>query len=269
MKKIVVLTMLALPAAAFAQGEGRGLLGVDEPAVGQAPAEPEAPAAADEGEPAQRPDASRLMSEISAPLRLSSKQEERISSAVSKKAAEFDKRMKEFEKASAEERSWRFKMNEARHAMQKIDRDLPDTVRDYLDDEQREAYDALLAPKEKPARPEPSVAAAPAEEAAPKAVKKRRMVRRKKAPAAVRGAAPAAPGAEAPAAEEEGGQVMVDKESAPAPKKRRLVRRKKVPSAPAAKPAPAQEPAAEPAPEKPAAPAADQAAQDADGGYYP
>ena len=264
MKEILIFALLALPAAVCAQEEGRALLGVEEPAADKASAAAPADQAAGGDEPAQRPDAARLMSEISAPLRLSSKQEERISAAVAKKAAEFDKRMKDYEKASSEERAWRFKMNEARYAMQKLDRDLPDTVRDFLDDEQREAYEALLAAKEKAARPEPAVSAAPsAEEGAPKPGKKRRLVRRKKAPAAVRGETPAA--GTAAAREEEGG-VMVDKEGAAAPKKRRLVRRKKVRAAAA----PAAAPESPAAPGKPAeAPAGDQAAQDAEGGYYP
>ncbi|PJA12839.1 MAG: hypothetical protein COX65_07995, partial [Elusimicrobia bacterium CG_4_10_14_0_2_um_filter_56_8] len=97
--------------------------------------------------------------------------------------------------------------------MLKMNRDLPDAIREYLDDEQRQSYDEMLEAREKEAAP----AAIP--------VKKKRLIRRKKAPAAVE-------------ADEDAGQVMVDKEPASRskPGKKRVLRRR---------PAPKPEPAAE------------------------
>lgn len=169
----------------------------------------------------QRPDAQKIMSEISELLHLSSKQEDRISRAITKKTREFDSNMEDYEENSAQEKKWRFKMDANVSAMKKVGEDLPDVVRDFLDDEQRQAYDDFLAARSKPA---PSAVEAPAtgrKTAGP--AKKRKLIRRKKGAAV----------GEAPA---EGGPAGVR----PA-KKRKLIRRKKA----AAPPAPAQEPAAE------------------------
>lgn len=267
MKKLIILTLLAAPAAALAQAERPDLAGL--PGLSEMKQEAAAPEAGETLEPVQRPDSGRIMGEVSSALRLSSKQEERISSAINKKAAEFDKLMKDYEKSSAEERKWRYKMNDSRHAMEKIHRDLPDTVREYLDDEQRQEFDAIVAEKNKPApRPEaPAVeqAAQPAPGEVAKPAKKKRMLRRKKvqqpaAGAPAEGAAPA--GAVAPA-EDEAGQVMVDKEPAgaqPQAKKRRLKR--KVQAAPVT-------PAAQPAGPAGAQPTGKEAAADEDGASYP
>lgn len=207
--------------------------------------------------PLQRPDAARTISEISTPLRLSSKQEDRISGAIQKRASEFDRHMKDYEKSSAEEKKWRYKMNDSRRAMQKINRDLPDTVREYLDDEQRQEYDELTAAKNKPA-PAPEAAMQPGAEGAPaKVMKKKRRVKRR-----------IPPGAAVPAAGEgeEAGQVMVDNDSTPPPpgKKRRL-KRKAAPAQPAPQGG-AQRPAA-PADAEPSGRAAPQ--EDAEAGSYP
>lgn len=240
MKTLLVSFLLALPAAAAAQDLNNADL---ENLPGLAAMK--AAAAEDNAGPVQRPDAEKIIAELSTSLRLSSKQEERVSSAIGKKSAEFDKLMKEFEKNSAEEKKWRYKMNETRHAMQTITRDLPDTVREYLDDEQRQTYDGMLEAKARPTRAEtPALEPGrPAPEAgAVKPLKKRRVLKRKKiAPAGAESTGPeaAAPAAAAAPAEEEAGQVMVDKEPAaakPPAKKRRVLRKKAVP-APAAAPA--------------------------------
>ncbi len=216
MKELLILCLLAAAPAA-AQGNRPdldSLPGLDG-AMAEAGHEAAAPA-----EPLQRPDAARTVSEISTALRLSSKQEDRISGAIQKRASEFDRHMKDYEKSSTEEKKWRYKMNDSRRAMEKINRDLPDTVREYLDDEQRQEYDDLLAAKNKPA-PAPEAAVQPAGQAAPgKVLKKKRRVKRK-----------AAPAPEAPAAgqDEEAGQVMVDKDSAPPPGKKRRLKKKAPP----------------------------------------
>lgn len=209
MKKLIISALLLLPAAAYCQGLSKtdleAMPGLGEP----------------RGEAVQRPDSRRIMSELSTALRLSSKQEERISAAVRKKTAEFEKLMKEYDRNSAEEKKWRFKMNENRYSMIKINKDMPDLVREFLDDEQREAYDAMLEAASKPA----AEAAEP-----PKPARKKVLVRRKKGAAAV-----------VPAAEEDGGQVMVDKEAPrPGAKRKRVLKKKAAPA-----PAPAPEPEAE------------------------
>ncbi|HNW44124.1 MAG TPA: hypothetical protein PKI19_06445 [Elusimicrobiales bacterium] len=203
----------------------------------------------------QRPDAQKIMSEVSQALKLSSRQEERIAKAVEQKTREFDKNMKEFEKNAAQEKTWLDKMNRNREAMARINSGMPDLVRDELDDEQRQAYDTMLAAKNKPA-PAPEAAVEPAgakEPAAP--ARKKRLVRRKKVAAGAppQGAPAAAPG-------EEDGGVMVDKE--PAPGKKRRVLRKKAAAAPIA-----EEPPAGPAG---AAPTGKEApAEEEDAGSYP
>ncbi|OGR45362.1 MAG: hypothetical protein A2X35_03725 [Elusimicrobia bacterium GWA2_61_42] len=240
MKKLIILALLAVPASVFAQE----LASTD---LENLPGAAETAAAAPDGDEAvQRPDPARLMSEISSALRLSSKQEDRISAAVNKKAADFDKLLKDHEKSSAEEKKWRYKMNEARHAMQKINRNMPDTVREFLDDEQRQAFDGLIAAKSRPARGEALDERSAAGEGAVKPLKKKRVLRRKKLPAA----------------DEDAGQVMVDKDSGaaqPALRKKRVLRKK----------APAQgtdAPADEPAGSKPTG---KEAAAEEDAGSYP
>ena len=80
MKTLLVSFLLALPAAVSAQD----LNNADLESLPGASAM-KAAAAEDNAGPVQRPDAAKIMSELSTSLRLSSKQEERISSAVSKK----------------------------------------------------------------------------------------------------------------------------------------------------------------------------------------
>lgn len=201
MIKLLILTLLALPAAAAAQSLSTANL--DEAAPAAAAADPDA------AEVLKRPDAPAVMAELSTALRLSSKQEERISAAINKKTREFDKLMKEYEKNSAEERKWRTRTNESRYGMLKINRGMPDLVREYLDDEQRDTFDRLVEARRKPA-PAPAELAPAAGGQAPKPAKKRRLVRRKK----LKGAAGAKPGLSQAAAEEAGG-VMVDKDAMP------------------------------------------------------
>jgi hypothetical protein len=199
--RTLLLTALLLPAVAFGQeltsADLEGTPGLKETGA----------------ETVRRPDTQRIMSELSAGLRLSSKQEDRIGSAVKKKASEFDRLMKEYERYAAEEKKWRLKANEARYGMLKINRDLPDTVREFLDDEQRESFDALLDAAAKPAGP----AAKPA---AQRPAAKKKILKRKKAA----GPAPA---------DEEAGQVMVDGDTPKAAPKKKVLKKK----APAAVPA--------------------------------
>jgi len=259
MKTLLVSILLALPAAVSAQD----LNNADLESLPGASAMKAA--AAEDSSPVQRPDADKIMAELSTSLRLSSKQEERISSAVGKKSAAFDKLMKEFEKNSVEEKKWRYKMNETRHAMQTITRDMPDTVREFLDDEQRQTYDTMLEGKGRPAAAEAAAEKGkPAPEAGAAPAKKRRVLKRRKAVRA--GTESTGPETAAPAAapaEEEPGQVMVDKEPAGAkpPLKKKRVLRKKAP-------APAEDmDAGEPAGAQPTGKEAPAAEEDA--GSYP
>ena len=250
MRKILILALLSFPAAVYAQELNDAEL--DEmPGVKAVKTE-----AVDSLEPVRRPDAKRIMSELSAELRLSSKQEDRISSAVGKKTAEFDKLMKEYDKTAAEDKKLRRKMGESRYAMLKINRDLPDTVREFLDDEQRQSYDDMLEAGKKPGGAAMDQGAGD-EEGAQRPLKKKRVIKRKKLPAG-RAAAPAAA-----QGEEEAGQVMVDKESPaekPALKKKRILKKK-----PLVRPDPVEE--EEPAGAKPTGREA--APEEEDAGSYP
>lgn len=269
MKTLLISVLLALPAGVSAQDLSNASLD-DLPGNGAM----KAAAAEDNVGPVQRPDSAKIMAELSSALRLSSKQEERISSAVNKKTGEFDKMMKEFEKNAQEEKKWRYKMNETRHAMQAITRGMPDTVREYLDDEQRQVYDGMLDAGNKPAAPAEAPAleqGKPAPEAgAGKPLRKRRVLKRRKVTAGTEStsgsvaAAPAAPAAAVPA-EEEAGQVMVDKEPAaprPAARKKRVLRKKAAPAAPAEDMGPGEPAGAKPTGKE--APAAEE-----DAGSYP
>ncbi|HAT72599.1 MAG TPA: hypothetical protein DCS63_07270 [Elusimicrobia bacterium] len=233
MKKFIISALLALPAWAFAQ-EAPGYDPDLPPALSEAKDEDMGlngteQAGEPNAAPVQRPDAAGIMAEIATPLRLSSKQEERITAAVDRKAEEFDELMADYLKSAAQEKKWRYKMNDSRHAMQKINSGIPDTVREFLDDDQRQNYDGLEAAKRKPApRPE-APAVEPARpldwDGSVKPLKKKRVLRRKK----IRASAPAAPATVSGAAEEEAGQVMVDRDPAaarPAPRKRRVLKKK-------------------------------------------
>ncbi len=206
MKKLIVCAALALLAPSVKAEEQllTGLPGID--AVAPAPA-----VEAD----IQRPDSQKVLADLGADLRLSAKQEQRIKAAVDKKSKNFDKLFKEYDKTSAEEKKWRFKANELKYEMTRISKDLPDAIREFLDEDQRQTYDAMLAARKKPAE-------APAEVSVP--VKKRKLVKRKKAKAVGESAAPVSPDME-----EEPGQVVVDKAPA-APRKKRALKKKATPS---------------------------------------
>lgn len=229
MKKLLISALLCLTSAAYAQELTTTDLDA-APGLSAAKAE-----ALDNMEPVQRPDAEKIMSDLSTALRLSSKQEARITAVINKKTKEFDKIMKEFDMNAAEEKSWRYKMNASRHEMLKIKRQLPDDIREFLDDAQKESYDELLANAKKASGAGKGEAVQGRQEGA-KPVKKKRLIRRKK---------PSAEAAEA--GEDEAGQVMVDKEAAGA-KKKRILKKKPAPaeadeagSASAGKEAPAAE----------------------------
>ncbi|MDT8286896.1 MAG: hypothetical protein RQ748_07290 [Elusimicrobiales bacterium] len=151
-----------------------------------------------------RPEARSVISDLGVRLRLSAKQEERISRAIQKQTRDFDKIFKEYERAAAEEKKWRYKMNEHRYRLSLISRGIPDLVREYLDAEQREIFDDLLEERRKPIAEVKKKDAAPAEEKPaeikPK-TKKRVLIRRKKSPASKARPAPGAPAAPEPAAE--------------------------------------------------------------------
>ncbi|MEK7721089.1 MAG: hypothetical protein AAB359_01725 [Elusimicrobiota bacterium] len=222
MKKLLILALLSLPAAAYSQD-------LEEmPGVKGGKVE-----AADNAEPVARPSAQKIMSELSTALSLSSKQEERISEAINEKMAQFDRLMNEFDKNSVEEKKWRYKMNANRYEMVKLNRELPDAVREFLDDEQRQSYDELLEAGKKP--PAALIVQEPAgEEGGAKPARKKRLVKRRKLPAA---------GAAAPAAALDdygSGQVMVDKETQPEPRKKRVLKKR---PAPTVEPAEIEEPA--------------------------
>lgn len=234
MKKIIIFAALALLAPSVKAGEPLppGLPGMKEDIA--------APAAETE---VRRPDSQKVMADLAADLHLSAKQEQRITAAVEKKIKEFDKLLKEYDKTSAEEKKWRYKSNDLKYEMAQINKDIPSAVRDFLDDDQRQTYDAVLAAREKPAAPEARIESVPAESAAgtPKPAKKRKLVRRKKVKAGGEppDASSAAPAAAPAVSEDEPGQVMFDKEPAAAkaaagPKKKRVLKKKAAVQAPAA-----------------------------------
>lgn len=254
MNRLLILTLLALPAAAAAQGLSTASL--DEAAPAAAAEEPAAEA------PLKRPDAPAMMAELSSALRLSSKQEERISAAIGRKTKEFDKLMKDYEKNSAEEKKWRARTNESRYGLQKINRGMPDLVREFLDDEQRQAFDRLLEARRKPAPAAAEVAPAPSGQGPAKPARKRKLVRRRKLKGAP-GARPAAP----PAGAAEEGGVVVDKDIVPVaqPPEPRKKAAKKRPSAAAQE----EEPAPEPPADESALPAQEPEPEEEDAGSYP
>ncbi|MFH1619552.1 MAG: hypothetical protein ABIG11_06565 [bacterium] len=149
--------------------------------------------------PVEAPSADKIVSDISMPLRLSSRQEERIKSALKSLQKKFRRLDKDFKEASSEARKWRFRANDLRYEMLKLQKTIPDIVRPLLDPEQKERYDAMLAPAAPrtalpgfaPQQEDPA-AVQPAKQAKPAAVKKKRRVRRrKKVPAVKKPANPA------------------------------------------------------------------------------
>ncbi len=233
MKKLLILALLALPSAASAQKLSQAEL-EEAPAAKGLKTE-----ALESAEPVRRPDAQKIMSELSTALRLSSKQEERLSSAINKRMVQFDKLMKEYDKNSAEEKKWRYKMNANRYEMLKLNRELPDAIRELLDDDQRQSYNELLLARKNPSAASLEQAEAGGEGAA-KQGKKKRLVKRKKLP-------PPTAGPD----EDEAGQTMVDKEAQPAPRKmKKVLKKKPAPKAEAEEPAGARPTGKEAAPEE-------------------
>ena len=220
MRKAIIIAALALLSPAVKAGDAQppDLPAVKEDVPGQAPESD-----------VSRPDSQKILAGLTAELRLSAKQEAHISSAIDARSKSFDKLLKDYDKASAEETTWRNKVNDLKRQMVKINKELPDAIRDFLDDDQRQSYDALRAARNKPApgidrpaaAPEAAAQAGPAAAPTHKLVKRRKLVKRKKNRAGGRSAealteAPAAPPAAAGEAEEDSGQVMVDKEPAAA-----------------------------------------------------
>lgn len=225
----------------------------------------------------QRPDAKRIMTGLSPALRLSSKQEERIGGAITKKSGEFDKLLKEYDKASAEEKRWQEKVEALKSRMRDINSSLPDVIRGYLDDEQEQNFDGMLEARKKRlsgAQVKPPEGAAPQQPAK----KKKKLVKKKKKKSADQAgeqgdaagpegaaAAPAAgPGEEGP------GTTMVDSERSaePAPARKKKVKKKARPAPPA------EPPAEEPSADEPAPPAdngedAPEEEEGGDAGSYP
>ena len=259
------MAALALLAAPLKAAAGRGVK------AGAA-----APAAAAE---VRRPDAQKVLADLTAKLRLSSQQQERITADVDQKSKDFDKLYSEYARTTAEEKKWRAQANDLKTEMARVYKDMQTAIRDFLDDDQRQSYDALLAARNKQSslngrQADPAASGIEAGSApAPKTVvKKRKLVKRKKLKTGIKAAPPAAE--EAPAAapsvdegapaavsdagadfEEDSGQVMVDKEPAAAqaaagPRKKRVLK-KKIPA-----PAPAAPPE-DSADSEPAAPAED------------
>jgi hypothetical protein len=251
MKGFLFAAALLLAAGVFAGDEAPGLLpGLDE-SRGQA----------GEAAPLQKPEPGKIMAELSATLRLSSRQEERLNKALTKKTKEFEDQLAQHVKNSAEEKKWRAKAEANRQAMEKINSGLPALVKEYLDDEQRDAYDNLLESRRQ--REEQAAAAARevkspvAAREAPQPAGKKRVLRRKgeaapavPARAKAAGSAPKArpKAALAPAQpEEEEGGVMVERQPAAKPKPR-LKRKVRRPAPQPAQQEPAEEPEAEPEP---------------------
>ena len=102
----------------------------------------------------RRPESTRIVLSISTKLRLSTKQEERITNALKKETRKFDKAFDSYRMAEEKEKKWRAEMNNLRYDMLKINMGISDVVRDYLDEEQKEIFDTMIeqrmAPKKTP-----------------------------------------------------------------------------------------------------------------------
>lgn len=255
-KKTLMFMALILTAAVSRSGEPMlpGLPGMQEDA---------AAAAAEAG--IQRPDSQRVLAELTAELRLSAKQEERITDAVDKKSREFDKLLKEYDKVSAEEKKWRFKGNELKYRMNTINKGMPDLIRDFLDDDQRQNYDVMLAAKDKPAQAKVNQEEPAAVSNTLQPAKKKRLIRRKKLPRAGTdsSAMPSQAPGDAALSDDEPGLTMVDKEPA-APRKKRVLRKKSAVAASRTQTGDTPGGSAGAAPADKAAPAAEE-----DAGSYP
>ncbi len=101
----------------------------------------------------RRPEASRIVLSISTKLRLSTRQEKRIADALKKETRKFDKTFDAYEEAEEKEKKYRAEMNELRYEMLKINMSISDVIRDYLDEEQKEAFDTMIEQRMAPKRP--------------------------------------------------------------------------------------------------------------------
>lgn len=112
--------------------------------------------AADTGKPVEeteltikKPDSEEIVSYLTMPLRFSSKQENRIKSALKNIEKKFGKLSREHALAVAEVKKWRFKINDLRYRMNKLNKTVPDVILPLLDSEQREKFNQMLAQGQK------------------------------------------------------------------------------------------------------------------------
>lgn len=89
-------------------------------------------------------DPDMIVSHLTMPLRFSSKQENRIKSALKNVEKKFSKLIREHSLAVAEAQKWRFEINDLRYEMNKLNKTVPDVIRPFLDSEQREKFDQML-----------------------------------------------------------------------------------------------------------------------------
>jgi len=170
----------------------------DLPGMGQPVAESIEP------ELGERIDTEKVIDELSPMLKFSSRQEERVRSAIRSEEQKYRKIEDRYQQARSEERKWRVAANDLKYELNKTSKNVPDIVRPLLDPEQRELYDKVLEAKKMaragppvmtsaPAAVDPSAGAAPAvETAVPQSAqqiapvkKKKRVIRRKKIAGAV------------------------------------------------------------------------------------
>lgn len=111
--------------------------------------------------PIEKIDASRVVSDLTMPLKFSSRQEERVKSALQDVEKEFGKLEKEHQAAREEARKWRYKINDLRHEMLKLTKTIPDAIRPLLDPEQREKFDAMIEQAQEAKRREQQVSQEP------------------------------------------------------------------------------------------------------------
>jgi len=97
----------------------------------------------------KRPEPRGILNLISTELKLSSKQEDRITKALEKETKDFDKIMSEYEKKHKELKKLEYETNELKYKMIKINKNIPDVIREFLDDEQKMKFDKIINPSPK------------------------------------------------------------------------------------------------------------------------
>ncbi|MBU4491321.1 MAG: hypothetical protein KKD69_02550 [Euryarchaeota archaeon] len=97
-----------------------------------------------------RPEADKIVLSVSTKLKFSAKQEERITDALKKETSKFDKTFDDYRIAEEKEKKWRSEMNNLRYEMFRINMGIPNVIRDYLDEEQKEAFDRMIEEKMAP-----------------------------------------------------------------------------------------------------------------------